>query len=185
MNKLSHMLNGEWTEYSHSPKYMRDELTSGAIRLKAGLPPGEIEVLKKLLMHMEQQQPISILYVLHTPRGEGDPGRYQSSGLSPEAVENFLVRFSSYLGKDARFDLWLHSTSSCATVAWDRHNILFTYELLEEFEAELQRIRFSKGEPLIPVPHTHHYREECDADAAAVLSHFDWRKSGLRQEDEQ
>jgi hypothetical protein len=32
---------------------------------------------------------------------------------------------------------------------------------------------------------SHHYREECDADTTALLSHFDWRKSGLREEDEQ
>jgi hypothetical protein len=183
MNKLSHMLNGEWTEHSHPPTYMREELTTGVTRLKAGLPLGEIEVLRKLLLHMEQ--PIYILYILHTPRGEGDPGRYQSSELSVEAVEHFLVRFSNYLQKDARFDLWFHSPSSSATVVWDRHNILFAYGLLEEFEAEIQKHGFSQGEPLVPVPHTHHYREACDADATALLSHFDWHKSGLREEDEQ
>jgi hypothetical protein len=109
MSKLSQMVNNEWTAYSHAPTYIRDVLPTGGTRLKVGLPIGEIGVLMSLILHMKP--PLHILYVLHTPRGEGDPGRYQSPGLSVDELDEFLARFSIYLGKDARFDLWLHAPS--------------------------------------------------------------------------
>jgi hypothetical protein len=72
-----------------------------------------------------------------------------------------------------------------ATLVWDRHDLLYRYGLLDEFEAELRRAGFVVNEPAIPVPHQNHYRQECDADATTLLTHFTWHKSDLRQEDEQ
>lgn len=183
MTKLSHMVNEEWVAHSHPPTYVREEQRSGGSRLKAGLPIGETEIVRRLIRHMKQ--PMYVLYVLHTPRGEGDPGRYQSPELSDEEVEKFLVRFSEYFEEDGRFDIWFHSPSSGATLVWDRHNLLFCYGILDDFEAELRKAGFVLNAPAVPDPHRHHYRQERDADATAVLTYFIWHKSALRQEDEQ
>lgn len=125
------------------------------------------------------------MYVLHTPRGEGEPGRYQSAEIGVEGFRAFMSRFGSYLAADARFDLWLHSPSENATLVWDRHNQLFAYGPLGRFATELLALGFAEGE-LPPLgAHQHHYRSECDAKATELLSFTAWQRTALRREDEQ
>jgi len=129
--------------------------------------------------------PFHILYVLHTPRGEGVAGRYQSPLVQDSELSDFLSRYSAFLKGDARFDLWIHSPGSNGTLVWDRHNLLYAYGPVECFTKALHGLGFSNGEPNIPAPHQHFYREECDVDAFNILSAFSWRYSPLHPEDEQ
>jgi len=50
---------------------------------------------------------------------------------------------------------------------------------------ELDALGFSTGESKISFSHQHHYREEFDADAQALLGVWDCSYSALLREDEQ
>lgn len=126
-----------------------------------------------------------MLYVLHTPRGEGRPGRYQSPQLTLNEVAEFLEEFGDFLGRDARCDFWLHCFGSDATLVWERHNLLYAYGPLTTFEATLKDHGFSIGAPTVPSPHAHHYHPAHDAIAGRLLARWPWQWSALRPEDEQ
>src|SRR5690606_10214436 len=120
-----------------------------------------------------------------TPRGEGEPGRYQSPEISFRTLRAFLRDYAPFLAADARHDLWVHSPSSAATVVWDRHNFLFAYGMLDRFQSELRGLGFARGALAHLGAHQHHYRAEFDEAAANILTAFDWRRSPLLPEDEQ
>jgi len=182
MYKLSHLVETEWQEHSHRPLY-EFGVAGETQRLVAGSPSGQTEPFERLALSLEP--PYFLLYLLHTPRGEGEPGRYQSSAVSVDEFRSFMAQFGTYLSSDARFDLWLHSPSENATVVWDRHNQLFAYGPLTRFATELRSLGFVEGETAVPVPHQHHYRPECDTKGAKILSWCSWQRSALRPEDEQ
>jgi hypothetical protein len=182
MFKLGYFVKGEWSEYSHPPVFKRQLTSANTTRLDVGVPGGDVAVLGKLTGCMEP--PYHILYVLVVPRGEGDAGRYQSPLVDRGQLASFLARYEAYLKSDGRFALWVHSQSSQATLVWDRHNLIYAYGPLACFEEALTSIGFTPGSLTIPTPHEHHYRQECDADAAAIMSHFGWRYSELRPGDD-
>ena len=183
MHKLSHQVGNEWLEHSFAPIFAREPATGGAERLIVGVPAGDRDVLLKLLECVEE--PLFLLYLLHTPRGEAEPGRYQSPKLTSAEVRAFLARYSSLLANDARHDFWVRSPASDATVVWDRHNVIYAYGPVECFESSLRALGFDKTIPVVPVPHAHHYREEYDTLASEVFTAFQWRQSPLREGDEQ
>ena len=178
MHKLSKLSNAEEIEHSFPAVFVRE-----AKRVIAGVPGSDPLVFSRLVGAMEP--PYSLLYVLHTHRGEGKVGRYQSPELDPEQIRAFITRYDRFLRSDGRFDLWAYSHPEQAWLVWDRHNRLFGYGAVDRFVAELLRLGFEAGPIQIPAPHVHHYHAALDADAAAVLKEFDWSHSPLRPEDEQ
>ena len=180
--KLEYLAGGEWQEHSHPPVFKQTAMSDNGTRLIVGVPAGDVEVMRKLAACLEQ--PYYILYVLLTPRGEENAGRYQSPLVERSQLDLFLTKYAAYLRSDGRFNLWVHSPSLEATLVWDHHNLLYAYGPLAGYEEILRSMGFSPGSLEIPKPHGHRYRPECDADAAAVMSHFDWRHSELRPEDE-
>jgi hypothetical protein len=177
MYRLGHLVDNEWQRYSHPPVFTRGE------RIVAGVPNSDPVVFLAALACLAP--PYQLLYILHTPRGEGAEGRYQSPPLALSDVEKFLAKFSPFLSADGRYDLWGHSTSDGGTVVWDRHDKLFAYGPLDRIASALIALGFTEGSPPVPAPHEHHYRPECDALANELLSAFDWTFSPLRSEDEQ
>lgn len=182
MYKLSHLVDGEWREHSHPSVFSVGSQSDQVQRVIAGSPSnsGPFERLVRVL-----EPPYLLLYVLHTPRGEAEPGRYQSPELTVAKFENFVERFGDFLSSDARSDIWVYSPSERATVVWDRHNQLFAYGPRERFVSELESMGFSPGVPNIDFPHQHHYRQEYDQAASELLGFFEWSYSPLRPEDEQ
>jgi hypothetical protein len=142
MYRLGHFVNGEWTAHSHLPVFDVGE------RVVAGAPGGDPIVFQRLVECLEP--PYYLLYVLHTPRGEALPGRYQSPPLPLAQVKEFLARFAPFLSADARYDLWAHSPGSNATVVWDRHNQVFGYGPLDRYDATLRSMGFSPGRSEVP-----------------------------------
>ena len=183
MHKLGKLKGDAWVEHSFAPLMRREMTGSGGSRVAAGVPSGEDGVFSKLLL--ATQAPYHLLYVLHTPRGEGAAGRYQSPALDAPELKHFLLRYRNLLKFDSRFDLWGHSAEDQATVVWDRHNILYAYGPLDLFEAELRSLGYSSGHVHVSFPHEHHYRSELDPLARSLLAHFDWTVSPLKPEDQQ
>lgn len=182
MYKLGHLVSGEWIEHSHTPVYRSPAASDGVERVTAGVPAGDPAVFERLTLCL--RPPYFILYVLHTPRGEGDAGRYQSPAISAETLREFIAEFGQFLSADARFDIWAHSPEDRATVVWDRHNMLYAYGPIPAYLNALRALGFSEGEPSIPAPHSHHYHDKHDAAAGKLLQAFDWIYSELREEDE-
>lgn len=184
MHKLSYQQSGKgWVPHSYAPIFTTETTSAETQRLVAGVPGGDVSVMLKLIECLTP--PFLVLYVLHTPRGEGDPGRYQSPPIEPGELQTFISRFSSYFAGDARFDIWIHSSTAKGTLIWDRHNLIYGYGPIERFNRSLSGIGFSEGKPNVPEPHMHHYRQELDAEATAMLSAFSWQYSPLHPEDEQ
>jgi hypothetical protein len=182
MHKLSRKSDDAWVPHSYPPVFAV-ETTAGTERLVAGVPGGDHTVFRTLVASLEP--PLFVLYLLHTPRGEGVPGRYQSPPLSLSEFQAFLERYSLFLLADARHDIWAHSSADDATVVWDRHNLIYAYGPIERFTSVLRGLGFSHGTPNAAFPHQHHYRAEFDVDAASLLSAFEWSHSPLHPEDEQ
>lgn len=176
--KLGCLKGDAWAEHSHPAHF-----ESHADRIVATAPGGDIAVFRTLSDCLEP--PLFLLYVLHTSRGEGEPGRYQSPPLSRTDLNSFLDHFSDFLTCDSRFDLWVHSQSKQATVVWDRHNLIFAYGSPRDFETCLLGLGFSQGTPSMNFKHRHHYHPTLDSSAAGVLEHFRWSYAPLRPEDEQ
>lgn len=159
------------------------EIHGTSPRVYAGVPYGNPLIFETLTLGLTP--PYMLLYVLHTPRGEAEPGRYQSPYLSEDAFRAFMRRFGSYLGASGRFDIWARSEAEQATVVWDRHNFLFAYGPITKFEAGLKSLGFSEGKVPKLGDHVHHYRPECDEDAKALLAELDWYCTPLKPQDEQ
>lgn len=183
MFKLGHYVAGECVEHSHPPIYALEPSAGAGEKVVATAPGSDWIVFQTLAQVLNP--PFFLLYVLHTPRGEGDAGRYQSPELSLGEVDRFLSQFGCFLRSDARFDLWAHSIEDDATIIWDRHNLIHGYGATSRFVEALRALGFDKGEPGIPAPHAHHYHQANDEAAKAVLDCMNWHYVPLRPEDEQ
>lgn len=183
MHKLGLLVSGDWVEHSHPAVFSLPETTDEPQRVVAGVPGGDPDIFLKLVSTLED--PYFLLYVLHTPRGEGAPGRYQSPKLSLSELQAFVSKFRLFLAQDARFDLWAHSPSEQATVVWDRHNLILAYGPLDRFASQLGFLGFCPGSPEIPAPHSHNYHAEFDEQATEILNELEWSFSPLKPEDEQ
>ncbi len=186
LRKLTLDADGVETVVSFPAVFECGLMTNGAPRLLITVPDERPSVFRELVSLLTA--PIFLLYILHSPRGEGAAGRYQSPPLDVSEVDDFLTAFAPFLAGDGRHDLWAHSAGDGRTFVWDRHDIIYAEgEPLDEVEAKLKSMGFTSG----AVPrlgagsHIHHYRTEFDADAAAVLARFDWIRTDLRPQDEQ
>lgn len=180
MFRLGHNVDGQWVEHVHPPVY---RLHESANRLTATAPFSDPAVF--VALGLSSPPPYLLLYVLHTPRGEGEPGRYQSPDMSVEATKAFLNDYTPFLHQDGRFDLWIHSPETRTTIVWDRHNLIHAYGSAERFAEILQKLGFSPGKPSIPSPHEHYYHSDLDDMARDLLDAIEWYRKPLRPEDEQ
>lgn len=114
MAKLSHRVDGEWQIFERPPVFAMETMEATGSRIVAAAPRGCPSLLAALADEMTA--PLFLLYVLHTPRGEGEAGRYQSPPLAAGDVTAFLKRFGSFLANDSRCDLWVHSPADAATI---------------------------------------------------------------------
>lgn len=178
MFKLGALAGEEWVEHSHPPVFQIERA-----RVLATAPGGDPLIIQRLARCLAP--PFFLLYVLHTPRGEGEPGRYQSPEISLFDLDTFLSRFEGFLRADARFDLWPHSANDQATVVWDRHNLIYGYGRTDCMAKALRALGFVEGEPTVPSPHEHHYHAALDSDAREILTYMKWTCSPLEPEDEQ
>jgi len=180
MNKLERYEEEEWVGHAHPRTFIR-ETTTGPERLRVGVPKGSLEPVLLLLTLLDE--PLTLLYVLHTPRGGSLPGRYQSPALSRQAVVGVLHEFAAFLTSDSRHDLWIHG--SAALLVWDRHDVAYFYGDLTDAEEHLRAAGYAAGDVLIPSPHAHKYHAAFDGDERSLVAAYEWAHSELRPEDEQ
>lgn len=178
MHKLSHLVGHDWVEHSFSPVF-----AIGDRSIAGGVPAGDSSVFENLATCLSG--PIALLYVLHTPRGEAPAGRYQSPQLDLSEFRAFVQKYQAFLSGDARFDIWAHSREENATVVWDRHDKFFAYGPIQKLAPQLRAMGFHEGEIEPLGEHMHHYREELDPLASALIDEYRWTYSALRPEDEQ
>lgn len=184
MRKLTLDLGGIEVEQSPPAVFERQAMSDRNPRIAACVADGHSSLFRLLTVALSG--PFYVLYVLHTPRGEAEPGRYQSTELSRDDLEAFLMKYELYISDDARHDLWVYSPSSGQTLVWDRHNTLFAEgEPLEPIAEVLVSQGYREGSLPALGDHYHHYRPEYDADAAGLLDEFDWYRTPLRKEDVQ
>jgi hypothetical protein len=160
------------------------EVVRDVDRLRIALDDGHEEFIRTMASRLSG--PFQLLYVLHTTRTGADLGRYESPELSAEAVQAFVGTFGRFLSEDARHDFWVRSHADDATIVWDRHNLIYAYGPLNDFQSALlhQGVR-PGGPPSIPDPHVHHYHPERDGEETAVLHAFDWIVKPLCESDVQ
>jgi hypothetical protein len=160
------------------------EKTSGPRRLVIAPSANHVSILIDLLQVMSE--PFGILYVLVVPRGGSDAGRYQiANPVSREQAEEFLNRFKEYFENDGRHDIWIASVSDSGQLVYDRHNVIYAYGPLLEFENVLLGRGLANAEFVrFPSPHTHNYHAAFDQDERDVLHFWHWKRSPLRESDE-
>jgi len=184
MRKLTVHLNGNECEQLASEIFEIRVMSTGKPQIILGVPDNHADLLRRLANLLPP--PFCVLYVLHTPRGEGVAGRYQSGELTMHELNDFLHRYGSFFASDGRHDLWVHSPGSGHTLVWDRHNFLFVEgEPLDDVKRALVDLGFREGRLQPLGGHFHHYRAEFDNDATSLLKEMDWRRTPLLPEDKQ
>jgi hypothetical protein len=169
----------DWIEREGGYNFTREHPTRIKFTIPLNYPSAVLDLSQSLA------EPIQFLYVLHTSRGEGPLGRYQSPPLSRSEADDFLKRFSAFLVGDGRHDLWIRSATSGDFIVWDRHNDVYVYGDLEAASGRLAEMGFAPGAVPAIGRHQHHYRAEFDADARAILQVWAWRRTALQLKDEQ
>jgi hypothetical protein len=168
------------------PNVWTTEKTSGGgNRLIIGPNADQVECLIRLFDAMSG--PFWLLYVLVVSRCDSELGRYQSpEPKTKEDAKAYLKDFQTFLEKDARHNLWIASASSSDMLIYDRHNVIYAYGSLKEWQHMLSEMGFSEV-PLIrfPSPHSHHYHQCMDDDERRMVGHWDWNRTPLMPSDEE
>lgn len=151
-------------------KVMGRQGVGGGERLCLGLDDGHARVLRALVAGLAG--PFQLLYVLHTSRTGARLARYESPDMTLDELDAFLNKFDGFLCDDARHDLWIRSHDDDATLVLDRHNLLYAYGPLDDFERVLVSQGFRPGSPpRIDFPHQHHYHSHWDGPRSRSLPH--------------
>lgn len=182
MFKIGKLQNDKWVAHNYGSIYTLEH-TKGPDRFLIGTSGDAATIF--LTLSTSIKSPYFVLYILHTPRTDAKPGRYQSPAISESELKSFFTKFADFFSTDGRHDIWVHSPEEEATVVWDRHDLIYAYGSLNKFRAILKQNGFTEGVPQIPFPHQHNYHPSFDSQQSEVLKTFEWRYSQLRPEDEQ
>jgi len=180
--KLGTVRAGADVAWSCEPSYAR-QVVGGLERLVIASGAAPVQLLRELLPLLPE--PVWVLYVLITPRSEAPAGRYQSATPhTREEVLALLDRFEEYFARDGRHNLWL-AAPPVGQLVLDRHEVIYGYGPIAEMVARLKEKGFAPVETIrVPVPHSHHFHEEMDADEHAVLEYWEWVPSELQETDD-
>jgi len=180
--KLGTIRAGEDVAWTYPATYTR-QVMGGVERLVIAPGAHPVGLLRELLALLPE--PLWVLYVLVTPRTDAAAGRYQSATQhTRQEVLALLDRFENYFAKDGRHNLWLAAPPSGQLVL-DRHEVTYAYGPIAEFVARLREKNFAEVEMIrVPVPHSHHFHKEMDADEREVLAHWEWMQLELQEADD-
>lgn len=180
--KLGTLCAGQDVAWSCEPSYAR-QVVGGVERLVIAPGSAPLRLLRELLPLLPE--PLWVLYVLVTPRSEAAAGRYQSAKPHQrEEILAMLERFDDYFASDGRHNLWL-AAPPAGQLVLDRHEVIYAYGPIAGIVARLKENGFAEVDKIrTPVPHSHHFHEELDADEHAMLAYWDWIHSELQETDD-
>ena len=103
MFKVLEQIDGNWVERDSPAVFCREATSDGGKRLRVSLPREEPFLLFKLVEGL--RPPFQLLYVLRTPRGEGEAGRLSEPPTIADADSGFYETLRSVLfgGRAIRF----------------------------------------------------------------------------------
>lgn len=180
--KFGTLQGDDWIPFAYLNVW-EQEKTTGPARLIIAPASGQIELMRKLAEVLPE--PFGILYVLLVPRGQGQPGRYQSPVPSSRAeLDAFLTQFQEFFERDARHHIWIMSLPASATLVYDNHNVIYAYGPLEKFKQVLKQQGFQEGSVRFPSPHSHNYNVEFDQAEKDVIAYWDWLHFPVAEQDE-
>jgi len=129
--------------------------------------------------------PFAVLYLLPEPHGAHRPGRYQSPfPLGRRKVVEFCERFESFLGRDGRHAVWIMTGDCAERLIYDRHEMIFAYGPLEEFERTLAVAGYTPAKIKIPLLRNHHGQADLDPELDRLLDWWPWIRCPLWPGDE-
>jgi hypothetical protein len=112
------------------------ENTTGPERLVIGPESSQVELLLKLAQTLAE--PFGILYVLLVSRKDHEPARYQCPYPCDRGeMESFFRTFTDFFESDGRHHVWLTSLTDSSTLVYDKHNVIYAYGPLPQFERVL------------------------------------------------
>ncbi|MHC4960119.1 MAG: hypothetical protein ACYTGN_17320 [Planctomycetota bacterium] len=116
-------------------------------------PYHPIELMLEFLRHVDG--PLVALYLLIENTGGRPPGRYQSPvPVSRRALRRFCERFADFLERDSRHAFWILDNRSEQRLIFDRHDLVFAYGRLDDFEKVLVARGYTPGEAKgLPIDH--------------------------------
>jgi hypothetical protein len=159
------------------------EKTSRLERLVVAPSANQVSLMLELIRVMPE--PYGILYVLVVSRSEAEAGRYRAADFKPRnETEGFLSRFKDFFENDGRHHIWIASPPSPDTLVYDRHNVIYAYGRLPEFERIVSNRGLSRVEDVkFQSLHTHNYNAAFDTDEQELLQYWPWVRSPLRDND--
>ena len=182
--KFCHLEGGEHVPHDYGNVYF-EQPCGDATRLVIGPSGGHVELLTELAAELEGR-PWFVLYVLLVPRlGKREPGRYQSAPFETHAeLSAFLAAFRAFFEGDGRHHVWVGSAAQDGLLVYNQHNVIFAYGPIEQFKAVLRSRGFREAEFWFPVPHSHGYVPENDAEEERLMAEVEWEYFPLQRGDE-
>jgi len=184
--KFGHLTStGEDEPFTYPNTWAFEKTSVGSERLKIAPKTGHVTLIRELCELMNP--PFWILYVLLLSRSRiHSPGRYQNpQPLTRKQLAAFLDRFRNYFERDARHDFWVSEADGSSLLVYDRHNVIYAYGPLQQYEQMLRAKGFEQTqEVLFPAPHSHHYNSEYDGEEDALVDYFQWKQSPLQEDDD-
>ena len=181
--KFCALVDGEATPYRHPDVWDRESV-EGTARLVIGAASEQIDLLIELSRCLPE--PLDLLYVLVSPRGDHEPGRYEApQSLGRNEVEAFLRRFRAAFEQDGRHHVWIQTTSDAGEdglLVYDENNLIYAYGPLDAFEAILRRRGLRHGTVQLPVPHRVRFHGHFDRDEDAIVAEWAWKRFPLDEE---
>jgi hypothetical protein len=153
--RLAVLTDGRWQPHRYPDVFGRDG------KWLAAAPSGSpLELLVTLLDAMVPPYRAE-LEVLDEDGLDLPAGHVAAVGseLSREALVSWLRKNAELLESDARLAVIVHGAAGERAV-YDEHNRLLLEGPVESFEQLLLTAGLAPGDPSVPMPHSHHYRED-------------------------
>ena len=179
--KFASQHGDKWLPHDFGRVYAHHK-TSSTAQLRIAASSDGTALLRELTLALAA--PFLLLYVLVVPRGESEPGRYQTDELSREELDALFQRFGEFWDSDGRHNVWVRSSDD-GMLVYDRHNLIYAYGPLQRFESRLRELGYTSAPiPSLGFIHQHSYHQEFDALERELTTRFADRRSELREGDE-
>ncbi|MCC6953540.1 MAG: hypothetical protein IT290_05440 [Deltaproteobacteria bacterium] len=182
LTTVSPTSSSEMIPFRHDNVFTR-ERTTGSDRLVVGPRTNHVRVLLDLASTWKGDY--WLLYILAVSRTGHPAARYQTPvTLDFEELTEFFDSFGTFLEADGRHHLWVGSADQEGILVYDRHDIIYAYGALDEYEARLAQRGFRMGEAKVPQTHEHQISSENDAQEGRILSYWEWLSVPLKPGDD-